>query len=466
MNEEQLLDLTQMSWISPALCENWRVLNECIMEGEQIEAATVLNILNGILSAVIKSAYEVEKLHLEQGDAAALGRAMDCLSRLYLVYHRQYIRERDTSQPLPIEQSARDAALYGEFLAYLKEAPQVWRLRKLEAELQQLQSALDGCQEENARLLELHNQPSHTEELEEQLQQAVAKQAELEAQIVQLQQQVEDLTAEQNTCAAEKDELETHIQSLQMELASQQEAQSADASTKINLEAYIQTLQAELEAQQSESQAAAQLAADRIAKLEAELLTAQQALQARPIPLPEPQPEPQPQPTPEPQPEPAPEPVPAEDSPDMDPDTFHPNTVNNGVCCPEPCGCTKIGAPLASIRDQIETLDLTLCDAQEITDRAFQACPNLKRIVFPLSIAVGNETFSNCPKLEEVHLEYTSHIGNGAFRNCASLSKVYFTSRRTQIGENAFEGCPNVAFRCRKNSTAAAYAEAHRFDIF
>ena len=464
MNEEQLLDLTQMSWISPALCENWRVLNTCIMEGEQIEAATVLNIINGILSAVIRSAYEVEKLHLEQEDAAALGCAMDCLSRLYLVYHRQYIQEQSTSQPLPIEQSAKEAALYGEFLAYLKEAPQVWRLRKLEAELQQLQNALDGCQEENARLLELSNQPGPIEELEAQLQLAATKRTELETQITQLQQQIEELTAAQNACTEEKNALEIHLQTLQAELAAQQETQNASASEKINLEAYIQTLQAELAAQQTESQAAAQLAADRISKLEAELLTAQEALQAQPVPAPVPQPDPQPVPSS--QPEPQPQPIPMADSFETDPEVFHPDTVHQGVCRIESCGCSKIGAPVASIREQIETLDLTLCDAQEITDRAFQGCPNLKCIVFPLSIVVGNETFSDCPKLEEVHLEYASHIGDGAFRNCISLNKVYFTSRRTQIGENAFDGCPNVAFRCRKNSTAAAYAESHHFNIF
>ena len=180
--------------------------------------------------------------------------------------------------------------------------------------------------------------------------------------------------------------------------------------------------------------------------------------------MPAPQPEPVAEPIPMPASTPTSEPQP--ETPASDPDIFHPNTVNNGVCCPEPCGCTKIGAPLVSIRDQIETLDLTLCDAQEITDQAFQGCPNLKSIIFPLSIVVGNETFANCPKLEDVHLEYTSRIGNGAFRNCTSLRKVYFTSRRTEIGQDAFDGCPNVTFRCRKNSTAAAYAEAHNFDTF
>lgn len=466
MNEEQLLDLTQMSWISPALCESWRTLNACIMEGEQIEAATVLDILNGVLSAVIKSAYEVEKLHLEPEDAAALGRAMDCLSRLYLVYHRQYIREHDNSQPLPLEQSARDAALYGEFLAYLKEAPQIWRLRKLEAEIQQLQTALEGCQEENARLLELHNQPSRTEELEGQLQRSEAKRAELESAIEQLRQQLQEQVSAQDTGAAERSSLASRIEALQAELAAQQETQSANAAARINLEAYIQTLQAELESQQASAQDAAQLAADRIARLEAELLVAQQALEAKsaaaalsgtPQEIPTPEPEPAPTPVP-PEPEPAPF--------DADPDTLHPSTVNNGVCCPDPCGCTKIGAPLATIRDQIETLDLTHCDAQEIVDRAFQGCPNLKSIIFPLSIAVGDETFADCPKLEDVHLEYTSRIGSGAFRNCAALRKVYFTSRRTEIGPDAFAGCPDVAFRCRKNSTAAAYAEAHHFDTF
>lgn len=470
MHEENLLDLSQMSWISPALCTNWQTLNTCIMEGEQIEAATVLNILNGILSAVIQSAYEVEKLHLEPEDAASLGRTMDCLTRLYLSYHRQYIREQNDDQPLSSDQIrlqklAKEADLYGEFLAYLKSAPQVWRLRQMEAEIQQLKTALEGCQEENNRLLELSNQSALAQDLEAKLQIAQAAQVVLNEEHEQLKKTLETrdeqltaLLADLETAAAEKDTLEDTIQLLQTQLASAR--QSDDSNAKINLEAYIETLKAELEAQQAAAQAAAQLASERIAKLEAELEAARQAPAAGTGFLPNPETDPVPILNPEVDPEPTPVPQP-------DSDTFHPDTVTGGICTVETCGGkTKLGTPLPAIRDQIEYLDLTLCDANEIADEAFRGCANLKQVVLPLSMIIGAASFADCPKLEEVYLEYAPRIGDRAFHSCISLQKVHFTSRRTEIGKDAFALCPNVAFRCRKNSSAAAYAAEHGFDIF
>lgn len=208
----------------------------------------------------------------------------------------------------------------------------------------------------------------------------------------------------------------------------------------------------------------AQFTSERIAKLESELQAARKELAARPAILSNPELISNSEATPvsELQPNPAPSPS----APDLDSDVFYPNTVTDGVCTLEACGKKKVGMPSAAIRDKIVYLDLTLCDAQEIADHAFVGCANLKRVVLPLSMVIGEESFSDCPNLEEVYLEYTPRIGDRAFCNCVSLKKVYFTSRRTEIGTDAFAGCPEVAFRCRKNSTAAAYAEEHSFDIF
>lgn len=451
MNEENLLDLTRMSWISPALCDHWQTLDACITEGEQIEASTVLNILNGILNAVVQSSSEIERLHLEPDDAALLGRAMDCLTRLYLSYHRQYIREQGNElhadEQAYLQNKAKEADLYGEFLAYLKSAPQVWRLRQMEAEIQRLNTSLEDCREENKRLLGLSNQTSDTDDLKTRI------------------KTLEDKLAAQQTAAQTAAQIAAdRIKSLEAELAAAQQPvpplPPVDDSIRINLEAHIKTLEDELAAQQAGAQAAAQLAADRIKILEDELAAAKKAPPAAaPAPHSDPDPIPKTAPTPSPRAEAEP---PADDG-----DVFHPAVVNNGICSVKSCdGKTKLGAPAAEIRDQIEYLDLSECSATEIADYAFRGCTNLKKVVMPLRAVIGTESFAGCPKLEEVDLECTPRVGDRAFRNCTSLQKVYFTGRYTEISKDAFDLCPQAAFRCKRNGPAAAYAAEHGIDIF
>lgn len=461
MNEENLLDLSQMSWLPSEFCENWQTLNACILDGDQIEAATVLNILNGILSSVSRSDYEVEKLHLEPDDAAKLGRTLDCLTRLYRSYHRQYIREQDDDQSLSSDQTqleklAKKADLYGEFISYLKSAPQSWQLNQMKTKIQQLETALEGSQEENKRLLGLNNQSILAEDLEEQLQNAAAEITRLTETLEARDKQLTGLLTDLETAAAEKAALEATVEKLRAQLAAQPgQPQDFGAGDRINLEAYIETLKAELAAKQEEAQAAAQLAAERIAKLETELAEARKApAVSAPVPGSDPAP------------------IPEEGcvyaaADQTDPDTFSPTVVTDGVCTVEFCdNKTKIGAPAADLRDRIEYLDLTRCEATEIAAGAFRGCTNLKQVVLPLSMVIGVESFADCPKLEEVYLEYAPGIGERAFHGCLSLKRVHFTSRRTEIGKDAFALCPEVAFRCRKNSSAAAYAAEHGISTF
>ena len=428
MNEEYLLDLTQMPWITEDLQCHWQTLDACITEGEAIEASTVLNILSGTLNAVAHSSCGIERLILEPEDADLLGRTMDCLTRLYLSYHRQYIREQDESVCTDAQQflqdKAEEADLYSEFLTCLKSIPDLYKLKKMKAELQQLTTALEGAQQENARLLKLN--PS------------------------------DNVTA-----------LKERITVLEKELAAAQQASAPieDSDTVARLNEQIKALEKQLADLQTEMQTVAALAAERNKKLTErnkqlkEALAAAQQENAAAIPIPAADPVPVQNPDPNPQPI---DPLP--DLPD-EADVFVLSVVNNGLCSITSCdGKTKIGAPSPEIRDQIVELNLSnLLDPEiQILDGAFRGCPNLKKVSMPYSRpTIGIESFADCPNLEEVCLEYTASIGNRAFRNCPSLQKVQFRSRRTEISEDAFDFCPQVAFDCRRSPAASDYAARH-----
>ena len=92
-----------------------------------------------------------------------------------------------------------------------------------------------------------------------------------------------------------------------------------------------------------------------------------------------------------------------------------------------------------------------------ILSYAFSKNNNLTTIVIPKEcLSIGNNAFEGCPNLQEVVIEdktrqgkrkYCSHLRSIApnmFRGCANLNKVYLPGCITSISENAFNGCKSL----------------------
>ncbi len=80
---------------------------------------------------------------------------------------------------------------------------------------------------------------------------------------------------------------------------------------------------------------------------------------------------------------------------------------------------------------------------QYISDYAFTANDNLKKVVFPSKINKwGAESFSECHALEEiVFSDGAVSVGKGAFTNNTALTKVTLPDSFKEIGAEAFWGC-------------------------
>lgn len=77
---------------------------------------------------------------------------------------------------------------------------------------------------------------------------------------------------------------------------------------------------------------------------------------------------------------------------------------------------------------------------EEIPEKAFSNCKNLKAIYIPSSvISVGDFAFSNCYNLAEV-ISYAENIGKSAFEGCWNINKIELHDCM-DIGNRAFFKC-------------------------
>ena len=82
-----------------------------------------------------------------------------------------------------------------------------------------------------------------------------------------------------------------------------------------------------------------------------------------------------------------------------------------------------------------------------IGEKAFDACDNLKEVVFPDSIiTIEREAFRRCSNMESLEVSKSVRtIEDGAFSECANLTSIEIPDSVTTIGACAFMGCYNVA---------------------
>ena len=82
---------------------------------------------------------------------------------------------------------------------------------------------------------------------------------------------------------------------------------------------------------------------------------------------------------------------------------------------------------------------------KKIGDQAFEKCHSLKSIIIAPSVTkIGFYAFYDCTSLTSIIIPPSvTEIGLYAFSGCSSLTSIK-VSKNTEIGYNAFMGCPNV----------------------
>lgn len=94
-------------------------------------------------------------------------------------------------------------------------------------------------------------------------------------------------------------------------------------------------------------------------------------------------------------------------------------------------GCT--GLTTAAINGPVTELNQT-----------FNGCTNLETVTLPETIEViGSSTFNKCAKLTSLDFSNVKKIGNEAFAG-TGLTSFIGANELTEIGENAFQECPNL----------------------
>lgn len=82
---------------------------------------------------------------------------------------------------------------------------------------------------------------------------------------------------------------------------------------------------------------------------------------------------------------------------------------------------------------------------------------DIEVVVLPAYITeIPDNTFAGCTNLKAVIAYGVTKIGNNAFAGCTSLEKFYVDTAITYLGENAFEGVPEVAVTAYDSSVAEA----------
>lgn len=83
---------------------------------------------------------------------------------------------------------------------------------------------------------------------------------------------------------------------------------------------------------------------------------------------------------------------------------------------------------------------------KEISESAFLACLNLKKVTLPETLKViGDYAFARCDVLKEVVLPpYLKTIGSYAFLRCGSLETISIPETVESIGTRAFSYCESL----------------------
>lgn len=107
--------------------------------------------------------------------------------------------------------------------------------------------------------------------------------------------------------------------------------------------------------------------------------------------------------------------------------------------------------------DSADNMDYTssAIKVKSFDANVFKGNTNIKTVVLPQYVSeIPDNAFEGCTNLETVYAFGVTKIGNNAFKGCTNLKKFSIDNKVTVLGENAFEGVPEVMVNAA-NSTVA-----------
>lgn len=108
------------------------------------------------------------------------------------------------------------------------------------------------------------------------------------------------------------------------------------------------------------------------------------------------------------------------------------------------------------------------CKTTEFASSVFRGNKEIKTVVLPTYIKeIPDYAFEGCTNLETVLAYGVTKIGKNAFKGCTSLKKFSIDNLVTSMGDNAFEGVPEIAVMAGNENVAnaAIYSGAKRITL-
>jgi hypothetical protein len=101
--------------------------------------------------------------------------------------------------------------------------------------------------------------------------------------------------------------------------------------------------------------------------------------------------------------------------------------------------------------------------ATYIDSDAFCVCTSLTMAEFPLVKIIGKNAFYGCTSLMTANFPNATEIHTYAFRDCTSLTNFEISSKVTQIEKSAFTGCSNLATITMRPTTPPTLENTNAF---
>lgn len=115
---------------------------------------------------------------------------------------------------------------------------------------------------------------------------------------------------------------------------------------------------------------------------------------------------------------------------------------------------TTVVVPQYDSADNMDTTSSAI-KVKSFNANVFRGNTNIKTVVLPQYVSeIPDNAFEGCTNLETVYAFGVTKIGNNAFKGCTNLKKFSIDNKVTVLGENAFEGAPEVMVNAA-NSTVA-----------
>lgn len=107
--------------------------------------------------------------------------------------------------------------------------------------------------------------------------------------------------------------------------------------------------------------------------------------------------------------------------------------------------------------DSADNLDETssAIKVKAFNENVFKGNTNINTVVLPQYISeIPDNAFEGCTNLKTVYAFGVTKIGNNAFKGCTHLAKFSVDNKVVELGENAFEGVPEIMVNAANSAVA------------